>query len=117
MCLACIGAKTGISTQEVDQDLAQIGGALKVQRDEAQRCRTCGEIAPVFSFERATTDLKFAVERLLVQSPREALCDACLALATSSALSEMRLVTEALAFVNAGLKRGVGRCGRCGRDD
>jgi hypothetical protein len=116
MCVTCIGAKAGISTHEVDDDLAQIGRALKVRRDDGECCRTCGEIATVFYFDRATTDLKAAVERLLVLSPREALCDACLALAIGSTLFEMRLVTEALAVVNAGLRRGVGRCDRCRRE-
>jgi hypothetical protein len=116
MCLAYIGAKTGVSTPEVDQDLTHIARALHVRRDEGERCRTCGETATVFSFERATTDLKVAVERLLVQTPGEALCDACLALATGSSLSETRLVTDALALVNASLKRGVARCETCRRE-
>jgi hypothetical protein len=65
--------------------------------------------------EWANTDLKVAVARLLLQTPGEALCDACLALATASSLSQMRFVTKALAQANASLKRGDAHCGTCRR--
>jgi hypothetical protein len=60
--------------------------------------------------------LRSVVERLLEETAGDALCDACLAFAAEAALLEMRQATEALPRLRAGVERGPGHCGSCGRE-
>ncbi len=52
--------------------------------------------------------------RLLVDAPGEALCDSCLALACSTALSEMHGITKALRLEDASFQR-TSTCASCAR--
>ena len=60
--------------------------------------------------------LRMIVERLLEQTPGDALCDACLAFASEAALIDMRLATAELPRVRPGIERGTGRCQSCRRE-
>jgi hypothetical protein len=62
------------------------------------------------------TDPRDIVDQLLEQGLGEGLCDACLALAASCSLTEMRAITEALARRVAAVERGDGCCESCRRD-
>lgn len=54
------------------------------------------------------------VQRLLADSPGEALCDACLAFACGTSLAEMRQITEALVAEESSIALGP-RCASCRR--
>ena len=54
------------------------------------------------------------VRQLLTDSPGEALCDACLAFACGTSLTEMRQITRVLAADDLTIRRG-GTCASCGR--
>ena len=54
------------------------------------------------------------VRRRLSETPGDALCDACLALACGTSLSEMRELTRMLAAEEASIERGA-VCASCGR--
>ena len=54
------------------------------------------------------------IRRRLAETPGDALCDACLALACATSLSEMRELTRTLATEDASIERGA-VCGSCGR--
>lgn len=60
--------------------------------------------------------LRIIVERLLEQTPGDALCDACLAFASEAALIDMRLATAELPRLRPGIERGTGRCQSCRRE-
>ena len=62
------------------------------------------------------TRLRLIVERLLEQTPGDALCDACLAFAAEAALIDMRHATGELPRLRPGIERGTGRCQSCRRD-
>jgi len=66
---------------------------------------------PPYSF---ATKLAVTVRRLLEQCPGEPLCDACLAFACSVSLTEMRLVTAAVAH-DAPFRRDSAICASCRR--
>lgn len=54
------------------------------------------------------------VQRLLADSPGEALCDACLAFACDTSLAEMRQLTQALVADESSIVLGT-RCASCRR--
>jgi len=60
--------------------------------------------------------LRIIVERLLEQTPGDALCDACLAFAAEAALIDMRHATGELPRLRPGIERGTGRCQSCRRE-
>ena len=60
--------------------------------------------------------LRVIVERLLEQTPGDALCDACLAFAAEAALIDMRHATAELPRVRSGIERGTARCQSCRRE-
>jgi hypothetical protein len=64
----------------------------------------------------AVKHLRAIVERLLEQTPGDALCDACLAFAAEAALIDMRHATGELPQMRAGIERGTGRCVSCRRE-
>jgi hypothetical protein len=66
--------------------------------------------------ETAVKHLRVIVERLLEQTPGEALCDACLAFAAEVALIDMRHAADELAQRRPGVQRGVARCESCRRE-
>jgi hypothetical protein len=66
--------------------------------------------------ETAVKHLRVVVERLLAQTPGEALCDACLAFAAEAALIDMRHAADGLAQRRPGVQRGVARCESCRRE-
>ena len=49
LCLSCISTKSGSGPARIELALAQIGHVLTLQREEAGRCRLCGETKLVFS--------------------------------------------------------------------
>ena len=55
------------------------------------------------------------VRQLLTDSPGEALCDACLAFACGTSLTEMRQITRVLATGDSTIRRGA-TCASCGRE-
>src|SRR5437773_11932484 len=54
------------------------------------------------------------VRQVLTDSPGEALCDACLAFACGTSLTEMRQITRVLATGDSTIRRGA-TCATCGR--
>ena len=60
--------------------------------------------------------LRVIVERLLEQTPGDALCDACLAFAAEAALVDMRHATAELPRTRSGIERGTARCVSCRRE-
>lgn len=84
-------------------------GALAVTREPVET-RTDEPISG------AVRRLRLLVERLLEQTPGDALCDACLAFAAEAALIDMRLATGELPRLRPGIERGSGRCQSCRRD-
>ena len=64
----------------------------------------------------AVRRLRVIVERLLEQTPGDALCDACLAFAAEAALIDMRRATEELPRGRPAVERGAGHCQSCGRE-
>ena len=64
----------------------------------------------------AVRHLRIIVERLLEQTPGDALCDACLAFAAEAPLIDMRHATGELPRVRPGIERGTGRCQSCRRE-
>ena len=69
--------------------------------------------APV---NRVVSRLRMIVERLLEQTPGDALCDACLAFAAEAALFDMRHATAELPRLRPGVERGMARCQSCRRE-
>ena len=66
--------------------------------------------------ETAVKHLRVVVERLLEQTPGEALCDACLAFAAEAALIDMRHAADGLAQRRPCVQRGAARCESCRRE-
>src|SRR5262249_56760364 len=64
----------------------------------------------------AVRRLRLIVERLLEQTPGDALCDACLAFAAEAPLIDMRHATGQLPQMRSGMERGTGRCVSCRRE-
>jgi len=72
--------------------------------------------APVAPANVAVTHLRRVVDRLLEETPGDALCDACLAFAAAVALIDMRVVADALPRERPGVERGTARCENCRRE-
>lgn len=97
------------------RDLRDLG----VGTDALEAAATAGE--PIAAPEHepvssAVRHLRMIVERLLEQTPGDALCDACLAFAAEAPLMDMRHATGELPRVRSGIARGTGRCQSCRRE-
>jgi hypothetical protein len=93
------------------------------RRRRDQRVETNGLEAPAATREpvgasdlAAVRRLRSIVERLLEQTPGDALCDACLAFAAEAALIDMRQATDELPRTRPGVERGTARCESCRRE-
>ena len=64
----------------------------------------------------AVKHLRVVVQRLLEQTPGDALCDACLAFAADAALIDMRHAAASLPQLRPGVQRGPARCESCRRE-
>ncbi len=52
MCLDCLAMKTNVSVTRVDEALTTISRDLVLRRDIRGRCRVCGNLGVVVSFDR-----------------------------------------------------------------